>query len=530
MPDRLKIFKEVLDAAIADIIEHGYSSQERVDKWTRELRLAAERSMVSPESLEQQLRDGLAAVYRQQVEQGGIIKRHPGIERFTLDRVRPQLRSELDRRIMASANLIKLNRAQAIEETLRRFQGWSTSIPPGGVSRETRAEVKANVKKSMASLPFVERRVIVDQSHKLVSSISQIIATGGGAIAGRWRSNWRQANYNYREDHKERDEHVYLVRDSWAHAAKLVKKNSDGYYDEHEAAGELPFCRCYVTWLYALRDLPDDMLTAKGRAALASVQGHEEVRSARQARADSADETTRDGLGPRAGAAFASAVRQDLMRYSDGLKRIAATPGTSEWHAEYDDERDQIALHPAFHELSDDEMVHTLLHEFGHRGQEVDSEVFRQFKARHVADLESFREMANPTHLADFARTGKVDGGLADEVFAESYARMTLGLPMPEQLREFWRNRLELLSNRSYQQEVSYTATWPNRVTRCQRCTMFIRVCAGSHGNGCSAVRGEISAHGHCKLFEIKSPEPEKPPTRQEALRRLEKLERALNL
>jgi hypothetical protein len=347
---RLKNFQEVLQAAIEDILEFGFDNQERVDRWMRELRIAAERSMISPQSLEQQLRDGLAAVYRRQVEEGVIFKRNPGVERFTLEMVKPRLRAELDRRIVASANLIKLNRAQAIDETLRRFQGWSSAIPPGGVSRETRGEVKAKVKKSLASLPFEERRVLIDQGHKLTSSLSKILATDGGAIAGVWHSHWRQAGYDFREDHKERDQRVFLVRDSWAHKAGYVKRGRIGYVDESTEPGQEVFCRCYYQWLYALKDLPEDMLTAKGKAALASVQGREEVMSARQARADSAGE------------------------------------------------------------------------------------------------------------------------------------------------RE---------NGRSPQGDVAYSATWPNRPTRCQRCSMFVRLAAGIHGNACTAVEGEISAHGHCQKFAL---------------------------
>ena len=78
-----------------------------------------------------------------------------------------------------------------IEKTMRRFQGWSTSIPPGGVSAEKKADVKKDVRKSLKQLPYEERRVIVDQGHKLVASISEIIASDGGAIAGRWRSQYR---------------------------------------------------------------------------------------------------------------------------------------------------------------------------------------------------------------------------------------------------------------------------------------------------------------------------------------------------
>lgn len=282
-------FQTTLEQAVEDMLANGFDSVERVDTWTRRLREAARRALISPEQLDAILKDRLAAIYRRMVERDGILRFNPGVERFTYQRIKPKLRAELDRRIMASANLIRLNRDEAIEKTLKRFQGWSTSLPKGGVSRETRAQVKANVRKSMRSLPFEERRVLIDQGHKLVASINDVIAVDGGAIAARWRSNWRQPNYDYREDHKERDQRVYLIRDSWAARAGLVKPaRGVGHSDDVTQPGQEPFCRCYFVYLYNLADLPDDMLTAKGKAALSSAQGQEEVRSGRTGRADAA--------------------------------------------------------------------------------------------------------------------------------------------------------------------------------------------------------------------------------------------------
>lgn len=284
---RPQTFQEVLTAAIDDLMLHGFDSVERVERWTRELREAARRSLVSEASLEQQMRDGLAAIYKRMVDKGGLFKFNPGIERFTLERVRPALRGELDRRIMASANLIKLNRSQAIEKTLQRFQGWSTSIPAGGTDAVKKGETKKDVRKSLASLPFEERRVLIDQGHKLVSSLNNILAADGGAIAMQWSSKWRQPGYNYRPDHKERDGKVYLIRDSWAHKAGLIKKGRPGYLDEITQPAEEVFCRCSGVYLYNLRDLPEEMLTQAGRRKMVEVGLHWDATRA-FARADSA--------------------------------------------------------------------------------------------------------------------------------------------------------------------------------------------------------------------------------------------------
>ena len=265
-------FYDVLTAAISDIAANGYDSQDRIAYWSQRIRDSAAKTMASEAMMAQMLRDALAAVYSRMVDKGQALKLHPGIARFTIERVRPALRAELDRRIMAAADLIKLNRKAAIDKTLQRFAGWSTSIPAGGSDAADKGEAKTAIRKSLSALPFEERRVLIDQGHKLRASISEVLAKDGRALAGVWNSHWRQAGYNFRPDHKDRDLLVYAVRGSWAIEAGLVKQGAAGYYDEITAAAEEPFCRCYIKWLYNLRDLPEDMLTGKGRAALDEAQ------------------------------------------------------------------------------------------------------------------------------------------------------------------------------------------------------------------------------------------------------------------
>lgn len=270
-------FYDVITAAINDLTEHGFDSVARLAHWEKQIREAAERTMAPPYRMEQMLREAMISVYKKLVEQGGITKLHPGVARFTLEKVRPQLRAELDRRILASAQLIRLNRQASIEKTLQRFSGWATSIPKGGSDNVDKRDTKTDIRKAMAQLPFEERRVIVDQSHKLTSSISEVLAKDGGAIAVWWNSHYKQQNYDYRDDHKDRDilthqSGPYLLRDSWAQQQGLVKPGKAGYYDDVTAFGEEIFCRCFGQFCYSLRALPESMLTAKGKAALAEAK------------------------------------------------------------------------------------------------------------------------------------------------------------------------------------------------------------------------------------------------------------------
>ena len=265
-------FYRVVSDAVADLAEHGFDSSERVARWVQLIREAALRSFVPEHAMNEQLRAQFGVLYRRLVDQAGMLKHHPGAPRFTIDRVRHQLRAELDRRKMASANLIKLNRARAVEETIQRFSGWATSIPPGGSDAADQADARKNVRKALAQLPFAERRLAVDQGHKFVGNLNNILAVDGGALALIWNSHWRQPNYNYREHHKERDGKVYVLRDNWALKAGLMKTAGREYYDRITAVGEEVSCRCFATYVYSLRRLPEDMVTTKGRQELDRVK------------------------------------------------------------------------------------------------------------------------------------------------------------------------------------------------------------------------------------------------------------------
>lgn len=418
-------FQEVLTQAVDDLVEHGFDSQERVDRWMRELRIAAEGSLVTAETLESMLRQAYATIYKRMVDRGGLVRYTPGVSRFTLEQVKPKLRAELDRRILASANLIRLNRKQAIEKTLQRFQGWSTSIPAGGTEQAVRRETKQAVRKSLSSLPFEERRVLIDQGHKLVASLSKIVAVDSGAIAGRWRSHWRQAGYDYREDHKERDDEVYAVRGSWALDQGLMKVGKAGYTDAITAPGEEVYCRCYYVWIFSLRDLPADMLTEKGKRVL------KDAKAQAAARADAMDPPS-----------FLEEVEElDRLGYMRGMKGIRVVPDKNEWHAQYDPDTDQVEVQVKFGDQPFDGKVHILLHEAGHRGQDVDPSTYEDFKRRHMNTMPNFLDMANQVHLHDLHKRGKVDS-IAAEVFAESYARAMMGLDMPDELAKFWGERI----------------------------------------------------------------------------------------
>jgi hypothetical protein len=143
---------------------------------------------------------------------------------------------------------------------------------------------------------------------------------------------------------------------------------------------------------------------------------------------------------------FVEALKQaraiDPFDYFPGLKRLVLTPDTDKWNAAYLPDKDEMVVQAKFHKKTFMDKVQTLLHEIGHRGQfTADPETFKAFVKAGLVQVGFFVRMANPVHLADYLKNGIGKRELADEVFAESYARYALGLDMPDELRGFWATR-----------------------------------------------------------------------------------------
>lgn len=274
----MKTFTRTVREAVKFFLRNGYTSRQELEQWQTIIRQAAESE--TDDDYMSMVSDRLRKTYDLQVSKAGALERHKGLSRFTLNYMEPKLRSELDRRILASADLIKLNRTAAINKTVQRFSGWATSIPVqdyvgGGLSASSRSGIVANaqhIQKSAEQVDYEARRVMIDQSHKLIANIDNIIATSNNAIAAEWHSHWRQPGYDYREDHKERDQLYYLIRGNWAQKNGYVKAGPAGYLDEITQPGEEVFCQCYVTYIYNIRSIPEYMLTQKGRKFLESMK------------------------------------------------------------------------------------------------------------------------------------------------------------------------------------------------------------------------------------------------------------------
>lgn len=264
-------FNTLIMEALRYFATHGYTSEGALQDWLMRLHIVLERELPSDTWTRKQIGNALGVVFSREIKHG-IQKRVPGVTRYTLDRVAPSLRAELDRRIFAGADLIRLNKRAAVEKTLQRFSGWVSSVPSAG-SAATATELREAAKeigKSVRQVKYEARRVAIDQGMKLSASVAHVVAKAEGAIACVWHDRGEHdASYDARPAHLKRTGTLFLVRDNWAMNEGLVAKRGFEYYDDlTDQAAVLPFCSCYVTWSTSIRDLPDTLLTAKGRESL----------------------------------------------------------------------------------------------------------------------------------------------------------------------------------------------------------------------------------------------------------------------
>jgi len=191
------------------------------------------------------------------------VKKRP-ISRFTVDKLSEKSRAELDARIAKSLSSVE-GSPSFIDGLIKRFSGWITSVD--SVEKKVLSSKEKFQDDDVSQLD--ELQVTVNQTLRLINDINTLSAIENGAFAAQWHSNWRQLNYEYRESHKRLDEAIFLIRNSWADKAGYINAGYQ-YIDEIEEPGNAPGCRCRFKFIYRVSQLPEKMISKKGKEAIKS--------------------------------------------------------------------------------------------------------------------------------------------------------------------------------------------------------------------------------------------------------------------
>lgn len=225
--------------------------------------------MPDPQSIRQSAIKRFRSIFSNFIR-GGFLKYHKDLKKDSALRVKDKLQNEFDKRLTALSAVREFQNSDAIEKMLRSFSGWATSITP---ETKEQADVHRAIKiifSSMKQAANDQRDTLRDQGHKLENALSGVVAKEFGALAGVWHSRWREEGYKFRAAHKQLDEKIFLFSNTWATKHGMVKPGVDGWAHDHDAPGMLPNCKCSFRYIYSLKDLPEDMLTVRGKQALAA--------------------------------------------------------------------------------------------------------------------------------------------------------------------------------------------------------------------------------------------------------------------
>lgn len=269
--------KELIKKALYDTSQNGWTPSS-IAFWANEFRKLSNLTVFnkSPESV---VSPYLNYLFKKEITGSKLIDRNPGIDRYTLERIRPQFRRILEDRIKANINLIALERPASIEVSTARFSGWLMSLD-GKQEKLPKADelpIFQNITKPMLEQKSYEHsRRAIDQGHKMLRAIDLTIAEQGGAIAGIWHAHKTTAYFTARPEHWKRDGEIYIFKNSDVAEKGLVKKGHNVWLEDiPDPPALLINCVCYWEFIYSFSDLAKiapDRITQKGRDLLGVIK------------------------------------------------------------------------------------------------------------------------------------------------------------------------------------------------------------------------------------------------------------------
>ncbi len=190
-----------------------------------------------------------------------------------------------------------------LQAMLREFL---EQVPIGGTKDKAIKGKIAEIKKELRSLAKWDRIFYIYKAISFLSEIEYIFVLTKNPLAAIWRYGNLDAQGEYQKtyNHQQRDGRVYAIRGSWAIEKGFMKVGPAGYLDEISRPHQEVGCMCSLRWVVNVDDLPDEMITDKGRQELDRMTAV--IQAERQAENKSR---------PAAPAASPSVPKSKLMRW-----------------------------------------------------------------------------------------------------------------------------------------------------------------------------------------------------------------------
>jgi hypothetical protein len=184
----------------------------------------------------------------------------------------------LNERYNACVEIYQRQSQLYFEGQVQQFEGllWEFlgKIPTDGTKdKSIRSQISA-IKRELRALPNWSDLFAIYKQNSFTTEIEHVFALEGGAIAAVWHYSQADEEGEFQKtyDHRERDHRVYAVRANWAMEKGLMQGGPFDNLEEITLPQLEVGCGCYLRYVYTLRELPEVMLTEKGRAELLRVE------------------------------------------------------------------------------------------------------------------------------------------------------------------------------------------------------------------------------------------------------------------
>jgi hypothetical protein len=174
------------------------------------------------------------------------------------DKLEPSIRLIYKRLIEDVKEDAIVERSNEINSRIEEFIAW-TQLDEG-----TRKECLSDIRSTLKSINKWDKGFYVDRALDLIDEVEVMAKIENGAIAARWS----YSPYPGECGHEALNNKHFLIRDSWAINQGLIHPSNEKYFDEAPRQKEQWGCRCRFTFEFHIRQLPESMLTKKGKDSL----------------------------------------------------------------------------------------------------------------------------------------------------------------------------------------------------------------------------------------------------------------------
>ena len=204
-----------------------------------------------------------------------VYKHNKGLDKFSINKMHPLLLKHVDSTMKDIIDLTRIKDEQLKLELEKRFNHFIRHELQNDTNlQDVKDKVRFNDIKETSSQ--YRNMVLSDKTHKMNLAIDKAIATENNAFACIWHTQEdkrvvgnpsglypKVTNEQAHGNHYKRNNKVFILKNSWAYKQKLV--TGDLYEDLADGGVEKAYnCRCYLEYIYDLRDIDEAFLTKKG--------------------------------------------------------------------------------------------------------------------------------------------------------------------------------------------------------------------------------------------------------------------------